>query len=452
MREAKRTLTWGLAVPAVAAALAVPSLGLSLGLLAAYPVQALRIARGTRQRGFTLRESALWGLSCAVSKLPESLGVIKYRLDKMRQKRADHYRVQGAQPMKGTVENNREIEARGHPGGGLHRRLPPVRPAADAGGGGGGGLRSVAHPGGTAGLAVDGAQAYTDLARMIAEARPDVVHVLTPPTAHFAPTKQLLEAGVAVFAEKPLAVRSEDCAALGKLAAERGLALGTGHNFLFAPAYERLMQDVTSGRLGRLDQVDIVWNKPLPPGAVRAVRGLAVQGQPQRPVRGGAALVRPPGPPAGRRSCRCRPRRAIRCALPNDLVFHRQWEIRGSRAGRGAAAVLVHRRVPRALRPRARLGRQRHRSTSSSDLHVAGALEDLLDFDRFAASVRGAKDALVQAGTHAGVVRAVQGGPAVRRRAVPDQHQQGGAHLLRRAGRGRARWIGDWAPTWPGRR
>jgi len=87
VREAQRTLTWGLAVPAVAAALAVPSLGLSLGLLAAYPVQALRIARGTRQRGFTLRESALWGVSCAVAKVPESLGVIKYRLDKMRQKR-----------------------------------------------------------------------------------------------------------------------------------------------------------------------------------------------------------------------------------------------------------------------------------------------------------------------------------------------------------------------------
>jgi GT2 family glycosyltransferase len=86
VREAKRTLTWGVAVPAVAAGLAVPSLGLSLALLAAYPVQALRIARGTRQRGFTLRESALWGVSCAVAKLPESLGVIKYRLDKMRQK------------------------------------------------------------------------------------------------------------------------------------------------------------------------------------------------------------------------------------------------------------------------------------------------------------------------------------------------------------------------------
>ena len=61
-------------MPAAAAALALPSLGLSLGLLAAYPVQALRIARGTRQRGFTLRESALWGVSCAVSKLPESWG------------------------------------------------------------------------------------------------------------------------------------------------------------------------------------------------------------------------------------------------------------------------------------------------------------------------------------------------------------------------------------------
>ena len=111
---------------------------------------------------------------------------------------------------------------------------------------------------------VDGAAAYTDLGQMLAELKPRVVHLLTPPPAHFGPAQQVLQAGVSVFAEKPLAVRSADCLTLEALAKARGVSLGVAHNFLFSPPYERLMADLERGRLGRLDQVDVVWNKPLP--------------------------------------------------------------------------------------------------------------------------------------------------------------------------------------------
>ncbi|MEO8215303.1 MAG: Gfo/Idh/MocA family oxidoreductase, partial [Myxococcales bacterium] len=56
---------------------------------------------------------------------------------------------------------------------------------------------------------VDGAAAYTDLGQMLAELKPRVVHLLTPPPAHFGPAQQVLQAGVSVFAEKPLAVRRD---------------------------------------------------------------------------------------------------------------------------------------------------------------------------------------------------------------------------------------------------
>ena len=249
---------------------------------------------------------------------------------------------------------------------------------------------------------VDGAQAYTELGRMIAEARPDVVHVLTPPTAHFAPTKQLLEAGVAVFAEKPLAVRSEDCAALGKLAADRGVALGTGHNFLFAPAYERLVQDLTSGRLGRLDQVDIVWNKPLPQVQFGPFGGWLFKDSRNVLFEVGphsfAHLAHLLG---GDVQMQAEARDPVR--LPNDLVFHRQWEIQGQQGKVGARLRFsfidgypehyVHVRGSAAS------------ATVDFELSTYTLREhsqDLLDFDRFAASVRGAKDALVQAGTTLG--------------------------------------------------
>jgi GT2 family glycosyltransferase len=86
--EARRSWLWGLALPALAVGLAPPSLGLSLGLLGAYPAQAVRTYRGTRRAGFTPRESALWSASCTLAKLPESFGVLKYRLGKLMGRRS----------------------------------------------------------------------------------------------------------------------------------------------------------------------------------------------------------------------------------------------------------------------------------------------------------------------------------------------------------------------------
>jgi len=84
VREARRACLWGLAIPAVATGLALPSLGLSLWMLGAYPLQAWRTFRGARQRGFTPRESAFWAASCTAAKVPEAVGVLKYRFDKLR--------------------------------------------------------------------------------------------------------------------------------------------------------------------------------------------------------------------------------------------------------------------------------------------------------------------------------------------------------------------------------
>lgn len=87
VREVRRSWQWGLGLPAAAALLAPPTLGLSLGLLAAYPVQALRTYQSMKKRGFTTRDSALWGLSCTAAKFPESVGILKYHLDKLRRQR-----------------------------------------------------------------------------------------------------------------------------------------------------------------------------------------------------------------------------------------------------------------------------------------------------------------------------------------------------------------------------
>src|SRR5687768_3781248 len=50
------------------------------------------------------------------------------------------------------------------------------------------------------------AQPFTDYRRMLAEIKPDVVHVLTPAHTHDRIIRDCLEAGAHVIAEKPIAL------------------------------------------------------------------------------------------------------------------------------------------------------------------------------------------------------------------------------------------------------
>lgn len=104
---------------------------------------------------------------------------------------------------------------------------------------------------------------YGDLGQMLEREQLDAVHVLTPPQAHIQPGLQVIEAGVDVLLEKPLAHTSEGCRQLVGAATQAHRALGVSHNFLFFEGYERMVADLRSGRLGQIDQVDIVWNKEL---------------------------------------------------------------------------------------------------------------------------------------------------------------------------------------------
>ncbi|MEY4508834.1 MAG: hypothetical protein RLZZ450_956 [Pseudomonadota bacterium] len=104
---------------------------------------------------------------------------------------------------------------------------------------------------------------YASLETMLAEEKLDAVHVLLPPQIHAASVNRILEAGVDVLAEKPLGATSAECRQMASNAAERGRLLGVSHNFLFSPNYEQFYSDLQSGRFGRIDQIEIVWNKEL---------------------------------------------------------------------------------------------------------------------------------------------------------------------------------------------
>jgi Predicted dehydrogenases and related proteins len=84
----------------------------------------------------------------------------------------------------------------------------------------------------------------------------DAVMVLTPDDQHARVAVRALDAGVAVFCEKPLSTSIEDCDAILGAAHRSGSRLYVGHNMRHMPVIT-LMRDLV--RQGRIGQVKAVW-------------------------------------------------------------------------------------------------------------------------------------------------------------------------------------------------
>ena len=102
--------------------------------------------------------------------------------------------------------------------------------------------------------ALAGTQAFPSVEAMMAGARPDIVHVCTPPGAHFAAAQAALRGGAHVYVEKPFALTAADARALLDLARMHGRLVCAGHQLLHDPAFAALM--ARSAELGTLVQAD----------------------------------------------------------------------------------------------------------------------------------------------------------------------------------------------------
>lgn len=91
----------------------------------------------------------------------------------------------------------------------------------------------------------------------------DVAHVLVPPDLHVPVARQLLEAGIGVLVEKPLALSSAEARDLQSLAGRLGLPLGVNHNNVHHPAFARLLEHVRAGRVGKVEHVRVCLSVPL---------------------------------------------------------------------------------------------------------------------------------------------------------------------------------------------
>lgn len=91
---------------------------------------------------------------------------------------------------------------------------------------------------------------FADLDELLREARPDVVHVTTPPQSHFTIAKSCLERGCHVYVEKPFTLYEEEAQRLIDYANERGLKVTAGHDDQFTHVARRMRSLVQSGYLG----------------------------------------------------------------------------------------------------------------------------------------------------------------------------------------------------------
>lgn len=93
---------------------------------------------------------------------------------------------------------------------------------------------------------------YPTLEQLLAEAKPDAVWVCTPPHAHEPVARACVEAGAAVFVEKPLAQSVESAERLAELARRPGAKVACGYTLAFWPSFAAARHALASGALGEV--------------------------------------------------------------------------------------------------------------------------------------------------------------------------------------------------------
>jgi predicted dehydrogenase len=99
-------------------------------------------------------------------------------------------------------------------------------------------------------LAIDPGHQYSSLQAMLAGESLDAVVVASPSARHADTVRRCLEHGLAVLCEKPLAIDAAAARSLSELAQGQGLPLGTIHNYVSMPLWQRGLELLRLGGLG----------------------------------------------------------------------------------------------------------------------------------------------------------------------------------------------------------
>jgi predicted dehydrogenase len=100
-----------------------------------------------------------------------------------------------------------------------------------------------------------GVPAYTDYRALLERERPDIATIAVPTRFHREVAEHVMEAGVHVLVEKPIAATVEDGVALIERADALERHLMVGHIVRFSPVIQALKTHLEAGELGRIFQI-----------------------------------------------------------------------------------------------------------------------------------------------------------------------------------------------------
>ncbi|MFN3655337.1 MAG: Gfo/Idh/MocA family protein, partial [Candidatus Nitrosotenuis sp.] len=109
-----------------------------------------------------------------------------------------------------------------------------------------------------------GVSHYQSIDAMLKDKELDAVFVCTPTSTHFEVATKVIEQKKSVFIEKPMTYRSEEGAALVKLAKKNGVLLTCGYIERFNPAVETVKEFVTSKKYGELIMLEFHRENRMP--------------------------------------------------------------------------------------------------------------------------------------------------------------------------------------------
>jgi myo-inositol 2-dehydrogenase/D-chiro-inositol 1-dehydrogenase len=112
------------------------------------------------------------------------------------------------------------------------------------------------------------ARVYDDYRALLDREHLDVVDVVLPSHLHAEVARAVLESGRHLFMEKPMALTVADCAALNRLAAEKGKLLAIGHELRLSSLWGKVKEMIDAEAIGTPQYVLIeLWRRPYRLGA-----------------------------------------------------------------------------------------------------------------------------------------------------------------------------------------
>lgn len=96
------------------------------------------------------------------------------------------------------------------------------------------------------------ARFYTDVKTMIAETQLDAVHNCTPNASHDGVNRAAIEAGLHIYAEKPLADSAQAAWDIWRFAKAKGVVHGLNHQYRLYPAVQEMKTRIQRGDMGRV--------------------------------------------------------------------------------------------------------------------------------------------------------------------------------------------------------